>query len=58
MIIHTDLHFLDQVAIRDDAEFVKNQVDATLDEKCFVDFQRLVEQHQVTRTEQTLQPQN
>ena len=58
MRICADLHFLDQVTICDDAELVKNQVDATLDEKCFVDFQRLVEQHQVTRTEQPLQPQN
>jgi len=51
-VLCTRLHFLNQVAICDDTEFVKNQVDATLDEECFIGFQRLVQLHQVARTVQ------
>jgi len=36
------LHFLDQVSVCDDPQLVKNQVNATFDEKCFVDFECLV----------------
>ena len=57
-VISVYLHFLDQVSICDDTEFVENQVDATLDEKCFVDFQCFVQQHQVARTEHNRQPVN
>jgi len=44
------LHFLDEVAVSDEAELVENEVDARLDEKCFVHLQRLVQQHQIART--------